>query len=285
MARSAIALVLAAVLAVAAAGPTVTTNLGASTLAKGLVKKLSSTGGSIKFVSGSASILGNFLTYPSVNANYQIGYFTDASATLVDSTGKGIILTAGPAANMQTGSAATFTGTTKSVTKEIDPLFSTTVMGDGNTYSSWVNSVGISFQVTLPAGNLTGVYDFCTERPTGAYSNSFDLAIVSINSTSQSFPATNVLLYNGATASTNEISVYTRFSNDGDSDNGGQPGTTYGLSTNITRCLGSQYYTVVIPTAGTYTIQYSVANQGNVVVSGKSTQAFLFAAGGMFAGS
>jgi hypothetical protein len=238
------------------------------------VKRLQSSGGTVTYVSGSAALLGASLSGNSVNKNQQSGYFVDAASTLVDNTGRGVILTSGPASNLQTGLQVLFSPTNR-VTGATDD-FLTQVPVDGTEYlsSDFANSITLSFNAVLPAGTLTGTYAFCTNRLTTSYTNSADLAIVTLNSTAAGYAEDNVLLFTGPTSTTDEISVLARFGTDA----GGVTGTSQSLSSNVTRCLNAQTFSTTIGTAGTYTIRYTVANQGTIQNLGRSQQAYFLAA-------
>ena len=260
---------LAAAASTVAAAPSVTSNVAAAVLAKGVVKKLSSSGGTVSYVSGSASLLGPSGAANNPNKNVMSGYFTGAAATLVDNSGKGVVLTAGPVSNLQTGLQSLFSPTRASSAVTDDFLETVTI--NESTYTSWANSITLQFNVTVPAGTLTGTYAFCTDRAESSLTNAYDLALVTIES--NTFAKDNFLLVTDGSFPT-EMSVFTRFGQAGE----GQSGTAYGLSSNRTRCLAAQTYTTSSLPAGNYIVRYTVANQNQVNLGTRSQQAWLMAA-------
>jgi hypothetical protein len=269
---------LAAVLLVALAqAPKVTTDTPAAILGRGIVKKLSSTGGALVYKPGSAVILGNTRPGTGVNKNKQTGFFTGASPSLVDASGLGVVLTSGPASNIQTGAQIPFSPSTQFGTNE--PLFDGIIIDNLEFLnSSWVNGVSIQFDVDAPVGIVSGNYAYCTQRSVDSFGNSYDLAMVTVAPAGTPNLETNVLLFQGNTSTGREMVVQYRFSLDG--DNGGAPGPSYGLSNNFTRCLAQQTFGVNITQAGTYTFRYTVANAFNSVSTGRSQQLALLPAAG-----
>jgi hypothetical protein len=309
MARTVLLLLGALVLAVLAmradATATLTpgsTSYSAQKLARGVVKNMLSTGGLPRYVTDSASLVGGDETNGASRKFLQFGtYTTDAGTPLaVDGAGTGLILASGRVTNLFTGARQPLGATATlvdnpafidrwlNVTTQANQLARAAIGGG----TRMANSVSLFFNVSLPAGNLTVNYAFCTDRELAAVGSVYDIVLMTVRNTSVAaspFVNFNFAYITGVPNDGNPLSgpsngtvlpytICTRRFSAASQKGVVVNGTSIGLPTNVTFCQTQIVATYVVPTTGTYTMQVTASRQ-NEAANLIGTSSFLLAAG------
>ena len=284
LARKALAALVAAVLlatAVQAAfnPPRVYPGPDVVRMIKGIVKRMSSTGGPVTYVenSGTYAMDANGPWPNRLTLENATGLFVGAAVadqkTLVDSYGDGVVLSTAPVVNLELGTK--YINTDSIVNPAgLDPLLlSLTPVG-----WNWDNGIALDFNITAPAGELSFPFAFCTTRNQNAYGSTYDAAMISIGG-----PGLANRINIAKTAPRNDadtnvyITVYQRFSFD---PIDGQPGDNFNLSTDITRCVNNAEAKVDLE-GGTYNLRISVQIQNSIIApAGQIVQAYLLLSAG-----
>ena len=256
------------------------TTLSANRLARGIVKRMTSTGGAVKYKTSSAALLGGNEAKAPGNKYYQYAGFTGASTSLVDSNGSGLVLASGRATNFFDGQYAalnTSTGTGETTDSGyLEPWDDNSNPASDNYLDGLVlvNSVALQFVADLPVGTVSIPYAFCSDRPASAIGAVYDLVTITVRSNSVTASPTNNnnIAYLLATSpATYDFDEYLYMVSGARFDANVVPTVATGLSLslnkNISYCQTQLQADYTVTTAGLYAFQLTATRQqelGNV---------------------
>ena len=248
---------------------------------KGIVKRMSSTGGPVTYVENSGSCYmdpGGDGPWPTrLTRENATGLFVGASVadgvTLVDSYGDGVVLSTAPVVNLELGTQYINTNGVSnkngidSLLLELKPV-----------KFDWYNSIALDFNITAPAGNLSIPFAFCTTRAPSSFGSTYDAAVIGIGGPGL---AKRINLATTAPRIDTDTNVYmTVYQRFGLSPIDGQPGYNFDLSTDITRCVNNLATNVNL-VGGTYNLRISVQVQNGITApAGSIVQAYLLLSAG-----
>jgi len=247
--------------------------------AKAIVKKIQSTGGPVTYHSG-AEVHGivNGVTSDGntmVDVALQWGAYEGASVDLTPE-GKGIAFATIPVYNLQWGGKDMFDMSNPNganslennnegipgsfYLRNIDPLYIPPTYRSG----SYSNYVVVDFKATVPVGDLTMTYTFCTSRATPG-SSIWDLFGITIEGDTVTFPEQNIAVLEDSIQG--EVPITPTYVNNLQPEAPANWGAAAnaGLSSNITFCLTNQETkTISITEEGVYRFRITTSQQNGM---------------------
>jgi len=280
----------------------------AERLARAIVHKFQHTGsrGAIRYVKGSAELLGFDQDPPYPNKELQTGFVQTGEALLPESAGSAVCFTSGPISNLVTGNRDkfptidTFIITENYFSLDGGPWTLQDIIGGLQTFSlepllglsdrgyTWGNSVALKFHVkAVESTTVTNEWAFCSNRPLNALTGAFDAGAIAYEGLGGT-PARTLL--NPGTfrnKDSDPTSCFSEFQDEGTANEPGN-GDQYGLP-KFTNALGvenAMYCTTrtsefAVEAGEYYEIQYTASNQNGVGNAGEESAAFLFVASSM----
>ena len=228
------------------------------TLAKAIARRMTSAGGVVQYA-GNAVIQGA----APLPFDRQFAFYGEASPSLVlNSNGVGVAFATQPVEAVFTGNKTLFnnaqppnsgsnarSGTT--AIGDLDPAFFDTI--------GYINYVYVAFDAVIPAGDLTINYAYCTARvnPGDGITDAMTLSLEGTDGTVYNYDN----LIPGPTTDSLQTTGYLALLNPPLAN--WVPAADVDLGAGITLCLVQAQATTTLAQAGTYTVRFSIAQNGN----------------------
>jgi len=251
-------------------------DITAETLAKAIARKMTSEGGVVQYA-GNAVIQGA----TPLPFDRQFAFYGEASPSLVlNSNGVGVAFATQPVEAVFTGVKTLFNNASppnsgsnaQSGTPGVgtlDPAFDS---------AGYLNYVYVAFDAVIPAGELTVDYAFCTARVNPGDGIADAMAISLEGTAGTSYAYTNLIP--GPTPGSLQTTGYLALVDPPLAN--WVPGADVDLEAGITHCLVQAQATTTLTDAGTYTVRFTIAQNGNfgglnTLADSQPTYAFLAA--------